>query len=735
MARPPSLPSRRHALVRRGIAVAAILIAGLGALTACTATPNATLRVLAGDATVDGADADDGPVRPGEVIAVTGTAALVEIEWADGSFTRLADGARFTVGDAGSRGTLEAGTAWNAVAAASTGYRVGTAEGDVDARPGTSFALSCDQSCGGVVADGRVTVGEDGITAAAPATFRFTGEPEPASWSSVFSDPFAVANAERDADAGFPAAIDVWGEREPAAGSVDGFFEGPGEQLEAQCTGWADECARTRATVFDYSGTTDFTFATTCADVLPCDVVTEFSIITTDGSSRVVEVPLEFDGTSYRMSYLNRESSYCVFPDGREEGRWTNVITAVMTPTAAEIRDGVFVVTEIDAEVASSVVMVEPTTDPSCRQFEYEWANRRVAALSLVESAPPPEDYLPSDVEPVGTIDGPARPSTLSGLRTPAEAIPTADQLGLIAGAVVVLVLVLAYPGYLLSRVIADRYDRVAARWTRARTPRPSGVLRRILLGTGLVVAAIITAALDPAFGADAASLRLVLTALVSLVIFVGLGALVVRLVGRRVAPGVAMPLQLRWGSLVILAVGVVASRLLHLNPGIIFGLVAGLVIADSIPRQARGRMMLASAAFAILVGAGAWAAFGIVAPAADAAPDDVLARFAAELLSALTIEAVSTLPLAFLPFLGLDGGDLRSWRLGVWAAVYAVGLALFLVVLVALPGSWAEIQGDAIRWLVAIGIFTVGALGVWLVHRRSENRKRANPDAVPPTD
>ena len=87
---------------------------------------DATVRVLAGDGSVNGADiAGEATVCGGRCDRSRGRRTIVEIEWTDGSFTRLAGGSRFTVG--GERGTLAAGTAWNAVSALASDYTIATA--------------------------------------------------------------------------------------------------------------------------------------------------------------------------------------------------------------------------------------------------------------------------------------------------------------------------------------------------------------------------------------------------------------------------------------------------------------------------------------------------------------------------------------------------------------------------------------------------------------------------------
>lgn len=718
-------------------------------LASCALAPSGTLTVLSGEVEVNGvAVTGTASVSAGQTIEVGDGTSVAQLDWRDGSVMRLAPGTSVNFASDVTRVQVDSGTAWSAVSASAGQYLIATDQGNVTGDAGSSFAVRCaDGACDGVVAAGGVTIGDD-VRAEAPATFVIGGGADavaPAGWDAVYGDDFALANAALDTAAGRPTP--EWVGSDASVASLNGTFEGPNENVVQSCTGWAEECARVEANIFSDT-TSSLQFTSDCS-VQPCTASAVFTLTGSSGSTREVTAPMTFDGTSFDLVYTFGEDSYCFFDDGRApEGRWTNGVVASFTPAAAEVRDGVSVVTSADAVVHNELVRIEGTTDPTCAEFEYEWSSDRTAVLTLQDSTSttPAQALASFNIEaPAAPVvaTGPARPSVLSDLRTPAEAIPTLGQLAVLGGAIVVLVLVLGYPAFLLSRVVADRYEAAVAR--RGKVPRrvPAGV-RWLLLLLGVIVASLITAALDPSFGAplvsvvsdpgsigtafqafiaDTAAWRLVGTAFLSFVVFLGLGSLVVRLVGRRVAPGVPMPLQFRWGSLLILLAGVVVSRVLDVNPGIIFGLVAGLLIADSIPIAGRGRLMLAAALFSIGIGAVAWTGYAVLAPIAAGAPDDLVLRTGTELLSALTIEAVSVLPLAFLPVVGLDGFVLRKWRILAWIPVYAIGLALFALVLLTVPGSFTQVQRDAIRWLIGFGAFTVVAIVIWVIHLALQRR------------
>ena len=307
---------------------------------------------------------------------------------------------------------------------------------------------------------------------------------------------------------------------------------------------------------------------------------------------------------------------------------------------------------------------------------------------------------------PTGFTD----PGVLSTLKT--AAVPTVAQSGVIAGAAVALMLVVGWPGFLLSQVVSRRYDRIAGKRLGELRDRieSSAARRRILTVAGLVVAALIVCLLDPAFGLNLLSLRVFLTALLTLVLFTGGAALVTGAVVRRLEPAASPRIDFRWGSLVILAVAVLLSRLLGLQPGLVFGLVAGIAFGVALNRSRSGIAVLVGSGFAAVVGLGAWIGYSVT-PA-----DAVIVR---ELLSALAIEGVATLPIALLPFRGLDGAHLRAWKLAVWIAAFVIAVALFVLILVTLPAGFAPIAGNVVLWAVVFAVFSALAVGVWLLDRK----------------
>jgi hypothetical protein len=345
--------------------------------------------------------------------------------------------------------------------------------------------------------------------------------------------------------------------------------------------------------------------------------------------------------------------------------------------------------------------------------------------------------------------DGISDPSVLSGLKTIGSVTVTPAGAAVMGGAAVMLTLVIGYPGSLLNSVIGPLYDRASERmrkrWSvrkskaardKARGAAEASVRPRIfgwLFIPGLVVASIISGFVDPTFGVNALSARVLLTAFLSLLVFNVAAWLLVREVMRKRYPDAVATIKFRWGSLILVTLAVLIARLLEFNPGVIFGLVAGLVFASTLSKAKDATVVLLGAGFGLAVALVAWVAFSLLAPLAAGAPGNLLLLSASEFFSAVTIEGIATLPLVLLPLLALDGHKLFAFKKWLWAACYVVGLLAFMLVLLTIPNSWTEIAGDFVRWVVLFGVFGVVSVAVWAIFAVFERRKTAaKSESVP---
>jgi hypothetical protein len=180
-----------------------------------------------------------------------------------------------------------------------------------------------------------------------------------------------------------------------------------------------------------------------------------------------------------------------------------------------------------------------------------------------------------------------------------------------------------------------------------------------------------------------------------------------------------------RWGSLVLVAIAVLVGRLLQFEPGAVFGIVAGLVFAVSLSAARDALVVLLGTGTALGLALVSWLGYSALAPLADGAQSPLLLG-TVETLSAVVVEGVSTLPIALLPLLALDGAAIFAWRRWAWALAYLVGAAAFGFVMLTLPEAWSEVTGDYLHWLIVFVEFSAVAMAVWVTDAALRRRRQA---------
>ncbi|MCC7128293.1 MAG: hypothetical protein IT192_05725 [Microbacteriaceae bacterium] len=338
---------------------------------------------------------------------------------------------------------------------------------------------------------------------------------------------------------------------------------------------------------------------------------------------------------------------------------------------------------------------------------------------------------------------GIADPSVLSSLRTIADAVPSPTQVAVVCSASVILMLVVGYPASLLNTVIGSRYEQFVA-WGRkvlkpgsgkrkpgsdstegGATDAPAGAKAGTswLVWPGFVLAAIVGGFVDPAFGPNFMSLRVLLTGFASFVLFNLLGWFVVTRVLKKIEPDARPYVKFRWGSLLILFITVLIARVLDFSPGVIFGLVSGLTFAIALSSTRKAIVVLVGSGYALLISLIGWVGYSLLSPMAI--PGNAILTGITEFLSGVTLEGISTLPLALLPLAALDGAKLIKWKKWVWAIAYAIGLACFALVLFTIPDSFKTFTGDFLKWTLIFVGFAIVAVAAWAIDTAAKKRAK----------
>jgi hypothetical protein len=330
-----------------------------------------------------------------------------------------------------------------------------------------------------------------------------------------------------------------------------------------------------------------------------------------------------------------------------------------------------------------------------------------------------------------------AAPSVLSALTPPTVLRPAPVQLMWAAVLTVVLVLLVAFPTALLNSAVEAGSERLSGWWSRRRrasvppgTPTGEVPERRWShswwwAALGVLAAAVISAFVDPAFGFNPGSGRMVLSILASFAVDVVLGWLLVIWIMKRVQPGATHEYSFRPLTLLVVVAAVMFTRLTGFEPGIVFGLVAGVAFGALVGAAAEAKASLVTLGYAFGVAAVAWALYGAVAPSIG---ESAVATFAGEALASTAISGIAALPIALLPLGGLPGRAVWRWSRIVWAGSYAVGLFAFFVVLMPMPFSWEEVAWELWAWVGVYTVYAAAAVVAWLVLARPWRRADEAP-------
>ena len=302
---------------------------------------------------------------------------------------------------------------------------------------------------------------------------------------------------------------------------------------------------------------------------------------------------------------------------------------------------------------------------------------------------------------------------TLSTLPTPAVALSPANLVWATA-MTVVLVLLVAFPTHLLNLAAESATERVAAWRRRVRVPTVTARSGWLVAVAGVVAASVISVFVDPAVGFDGASIRSFLSILLSFVLVEVVAWLLVTLLGRRL-PGANPVLRFAPATLLIVLAAVIFTRVTGFQPGIVFGLVAGVTFGAALAATAKARLTLIGLGYSFGIAVIAWIAYGFV--------DNIFVR---ETLSATAIAGIAALPIALLPVRGLAGAEVFRWNRVLWAVGYAVGLFGFFVVLMPKPFSWAGVPLSIWTWVGIYLAYALVAVGGWLALTQPWKRSQA---------
>ncbi|WP_100813804.1 hypothetical protein [Microbacterium lacus] len=346
-------------------------------------------------------------------------------------------------------------------------------------------------------------------------------------------------------------------------------------------------------------------------------------------------------------------------------------------------------------------------------------------------------------------------PSTLSGLRTAAEVDFGPAAVGGCIAAALVLVALIGLPGRLVDSALSARYDewggmlRPVFRPLRMRMRALARAVENlptvVVVGGGVVLAALFAAVVEPDFGLNGGSVRLLLS-LVGAFLIENVAGLVVLAwwLGRRGAPA---RLRLRLGSLLVVLVTALASRVAGFDPGFVFGLVFGLAFVGEMSARRDGNgdtpsrrdvdQALGEATWLLIAGVTSWLVYSVAVGLAFGTTGGMIGLLVVELFAGLAVGCLAALFLVLLPLPGLIGATLWAHSRIRWAIAEAVAIGVFLFIVLPLPASWTTVDTPFALWVAMFAIYAVLAVALWAVLTYTPSRwiaARTRPEVPGPS-
>ncbi|MDN4476823.1 hypothetical protein QQX09_13265 [Demequina sp. SYSU T00192] len=375
------------------------------------------------------------------------------------------------------------------------------------------------------------------------------------------------------------------------------------------------------------------------------------------------------------------------------------------------------------------------------------------AAGDLDLTATVPDEAEPGDHRVVATLTAPGyAPSTASSAVTVAApypwlspTVPTLGDLRLTplkvaatATLASAFLLLAAIPAELLQSTLTENYGR-AFGWARRRHPRRRllpPALRRPWLTSGatVVLATAILGLGQTGWHLSAEAVISYLSLFLSLTVLnLGLNAGRLLAARRRLrAPGRLMPMP---GALLVVAVSVAISQVLHIEPALLFGAVVTVQYGRAMSRRNEGRLALLGVATAFGIGLASWILLSLL-EGIGAGSEGVALVLVEETLAGVVLETLAALVVGLLPFTYLDGKAIHDWHRRAWAGAYFVAAAAFVLIAVPTGEDWQESRTPLLTWLLIVAGFGAISLTAWAVFRYLPERARTVPgDPEDPRD
>jgi|HubBroStandDraft_2_1064218.scaffolds.fasta_scaffold04706_1 hypothetical protein len=348
-------------------------------------------------------------------------------------------------------------------------------------------------------------------------------------------------------------------------------------------------------------------------------------------------------------------------------------------------------------------------------------------------------------------------PSTIAtSLPTPRQALLPLSSLAVNGGIAAAVALLLTFPSQLFNSTLQENYADLALWWRRKlrwiprrrrRPPREganatSGArpdifardlsyLEKRWVFILVFVGGVFANAFNGGnFGLDLSSLITLIAVACALAIGVAVPAIVGTMYHTARHGSSPRKLMALPAGLALAVVMVLFSRLIHFEPGYLYGFVCGVLFTRELPANEKGHLAALSVCTTLVLSALAWTAWVPVNAAALRPNPFFGVVLLDDLLAALFVSGLVGSFFGMMPIRGLPGWTVRQWSNWAWVAAFGVTiLGLFQILL--RPGIAGHGHRPLIMSIVLFVLFGAGSVVFHEHFERKGRRTASEPVAV----
>jgi hypothetical protein len=321
----------------------------------------------------------------------------------------------------------------------------------------------------------------------------------------------------------------------------------------------------------------------------------------------------------------------------------------------------------------------------------------------------------------------PAAPSALTGSLAPlAQIIANPVTVAIAGGLALALLILVALPTELLNSSLSSntsRLGRVYGTVDRALTRAQDWLIRftrsrAVAAGLLVVLVAIIYGFVDPGFGFDIVSLRLVLSLAIAFFMLSFVASWISGLIIRR-AWGATGVVAMQPTIILFAVIGVIVARVLDFSPGFLVGVAIGLELIQA-SKRVTARAVFVQLGVVTGLALTAWIAYSLFEPG-----NDFAGLLVEDTMVALTAEGLTGALIAIFPLKFLDGRDLWEVSKRLWVTAFLLVATSFALLVLPTAVEGTEVADYGV-WLLVFAVFGVISLTVWFIFVRADKRAAA---------